>query len=502
MSEAARIAAFGDALRRAFTRFKAEEAVIRAAVIRAQQAAAAQSDGLLAPFEDDALLERPTRRFLIDPMLRALDWNPDDPNQLTEEARSWAENGDRLYFDYLGISRRRMPTLLVEAKGADSVSARPPQERNVSALQMSALISEALAQLKTGENPDVLAQWVAWLKDLRVYVASFGEAGRLTLKRVVITAGRWLIIFRNPSAAFIDAGEPDPNDIHCYVSLEEIVERHAEIYRLLARHRLIDTLPVTMKLEEALQIVEPTAVTQAFRGVVVATRMTGGVRSEFPLRAVYPALVLLSGGRAFAVVDYNSTPAIEPRDATQLGAFLADLTSKADAFQRRVLRAFNRADLDMTPAAKFPTAIREPDIGPAFAPEAGSTSALAPAAPVRPQLVRQTGERNAQNEFLVITGQSWFYKTTTPAGPECGFHNYPFAKKLRVGGDQGRFDYVADSFTISADAQNCEHADLLGMRRMRCQVLQIESHLCCWTCLFRDVCWETKELPRLPCGTT
>src|SRR5205085_2217089 len=117
--------------------------------------------------------------------------------------------------------------------------------------------------------------------------------------------GRWLIIFRNPVTAFIDAGEPDPNDIRCYVSPEQMVERYAEIYSLLARRRLIDTLPLTLKLGEAVQIVEPTAITHAFRGVVVATRMTGGMRVEFPLRAVYPAIVFLSGGRTFAVVDYT-----------------------------------------------------------------------------------------------------------------------------------------------------------------------------------------------------
>lgn len=495
MSEAGEVAAFGDALRAAFTRFKAEEAVIRA-----EHAAAVQSVSPLAPLDDDTLLERPTRRFLIDPMLRALDWDPDDPNQVTEEARNWAEHGERLYFDYLGVSRRRMPTLLVEAKGADSLSARPPHQRNVSASQMSVLLSQALAKVKTGEDPGVLAQWVAWLKDLRVYVTSLGAAGRLTLKRVMITAGRWLIIFRDPLAGFIDAGEPDPSEIHCYVSVDEIVERHAEIYRLLARRRLIDTLPLTVKLGEALQIVEPTAVTQAFRGVVVATRMTGGMRSEFPLRAVYPALVLLSGGRVFAVVDYNPTPAIEPRDVTQLGAFLTDLTVRGDAFQERVLTAFNRPDLNVTPAGQFPKDIREPEVGAAFAPEPGSTAALAPAAPMRPQMVRETRERNAQHEFLVITGQGWFYKTESPTGPECAFHSYPFAKQLGVAG-HGRFDHLADSFTISADVQNCEHADLVGMRRARCQVLQIESHLCCWTCIFRDVCWETSELPRLPCGT-
>lgn len=495
MSEAAEVAAFGDALRTALTRFQAEEAVIRA-----EHAAAVQKGNLLAPLDDDALLERPTRRFLIDPMLRALDWDPDDPNRLTEEARGWAD-GERLYFDYLGVSRRRMPTLLVEAKGADSLSARPPRERDLSASQMSSLISQALAHLKTGENPGLLAQWVAWLQDLRSYVTSFGDAGRLTLKRVTITAGRWLIIFRSPAAAFIDAGAPDPSDIHCYVSLEEIVERHGEIYRLLARRRLIDTLPLTLKLGEALQIIEPTAVTQAFRGVVVSTRMTGGARSEFPLRVVYPALVLLSGGRAFAVVDYTPTPAVEPRDATQLGAFLVDLTVRADAFQQRVLTAFNRTDLRVTPAAQYPTDIREPDVGPAFASEPGSTAALAPPAPMRPQLVRETGERNALHEFLVVTGHSWFYKTESPTGPACGFHSYPVAKKHGVAG-HGRFDHLSDSFTISADPQNCEHEDLVGMRRARCQVLQLESHLCCWTCIFRDLCWDTSELLRLPCGTS
>ncbi|HYO53752.1 hypothetical protein [Archangium sp.] len=495
MSEEARIAAFGDALRTAFAQFEAQEKAIR------QQAATVPSGSLIALRDDEALLERPTRRFLIDPMLRALDWNPDDPNQVTEEARSWAESGDRLYFDYLGVSRRGAPTLLVEAKGADSVSARPPREHNVSASRMSLLISEALGKLKTGDNPGILAQWVDWLKDLRTYVTSFGEAGRSTLKRVVITAGRWLIIFKNPSAAFIDGGAPDRSEIHCFVSPKEFVERHDEIYNLLARRRLIDTLPLTMNLGEALQILEPAAMTKAYRGVVVATRMTGVMRSEFPLRAVYPALVLLSGGRAFAVVEYNANPAIEPRDASQLRAFTEDLTAKGERFQQRVLNAFNRTDLKMSPAAHFPTDIREPELGSAFAPEPGSTAALAPAAPVRPQLVRQTGERNAQREFLVITGQSWFYKAAPPTGPECDFHNFPIAKKRGFAGSDGRFEHVADSFTISGDPQNCQHADLLGLRRSRCQVLQIESHLCCRTCIFHEVCWEATELSRLPCGT-
>ncbi|GEL75058.1 hypothetical protein [Myxococcus virescens] len=495
MTEAARITAFERALRAAFTQFNIEEEVIRA-----RHAAAVQAGSLRAPLDDDSLLERPTRRFLIDPMLRALDWNPDDPNRLQEEARSWAENGERLYFDYLGVSRQRAPTLLVEAKGADSVSARPPREDNISAPRMSALLSEALAKLKTGDKPGVLAQWVAWLKDLRTYVTSFSDTERLTLKRVVITAGRWLIIFKNPLTAFIKDSGPDPTEIYCYVSPAEILERHREIYNLLDRRRLIDTLPLTMPLGEALEVLRPASVTQAYRGVVVATRMTGGMRSEFPHRVVYPALVLLSGGRTFAVVDYNSNPAYEPREASQLHAFINNLTEKANHFQERVLNALNRTDLRMTPASDFPIDIREMESGAEFAPEFGSTVALAPTAPLRPQLVRQTGERNAQYEFLVITGQSWFYKEVSPTGPECEFHNFRMAKSRGVAQAQGRFDHAADSFTISDDPQNCEHADLLGLRRSRCHVKEIESHLCCRTCIFHGTCWDAAELGRLPCG--
>ena len=54
-------------------------------------------------------------------MLRALDWNPDDPDQVVEEARSWDPEDERLYFDYLGVTpRTRSPVVLVEAKAYDA----------------------------------------------------------------------------------------------------------------------------------------------------------------------------------------------------------------------------------------------------------------------------------------------------------------------------------------------------------------------------------------------
>ena len=498
MSEASQITEFGTFVRAAFSRFKTEEQVIRA-----EYASKVEAGDAPKGLDVDDMLERRTRRFLIDPMLRALDWNPDDPNWVTEEARSFAENSDRLYFDYLGVSRGKTPVLILEAKGVDAEAARPPWQSDVPGAGMARLISEALGILKAKSRPStVLAQWATWLDDLRTYVRSLSPVHLKTLRRVVITSGRWLIIFADPFAAFIDDGEPEQRNILCFTSAEEIVEQHAKIYRALARARLTDILPLTLTLGEALQVLQPSAVAEAYRGVVVATRVSGGVRVEYPTRAVYPALVLISGGRAFATVDYNPMPLEEPRDAAEMEAFLALLNIKGEAFEQRALTEFGRPDLTPTSVDRYPSSIREPEIVELFAAAPGSTAALIEAAtPLRPQLVYATGERGAEHEYLVITGQARFYKTAIPFfGSYCDCHSFLTARKRGLANKLGSFDRLTNAFTISNDPQHCENDEIYGMRSGRCQLGNIESHLCCRACVFHDICWSDEDLPRLPCG--
>lgn len=110
MSIVSESAEFANSLRAGFELFRREEANLRA-----QYAAAAGNDPM-----PDALLERTTRRFLLDHFLRALDWNPDNPSEIIEEARAYTQDSDRLYFDYLGVDPQdRSPILILEAKGFD-----------------------------------------------------------------------------------------------------------------------------------------------------------------------------------------------------------------------------------------------------------------------------------------------------------------------------------------------------------------------------------------------
>lgn len=449
------------------------------------------------------ILERPTRRFLIDGLLRALDWDPDDSAQVGEEVRSRSRGtGKPLFFDYLGRARDRAPALLVEAKRLDAELPRQPHEPEPSSREMARLISRELARLKgCAGQPALLALWTGWLNDVIGYVKSLSPADQQRIARVAITAGRWLIIFESPFAAFVAEGVPDPDCIMCFQSFEEMEQGSEKIFDLLSRGRLIDTLPLTMTPGEALEVLQPADIKAMFRGVVVTTQMVGPVRGPYPLRSVHPAVVLTSAKRAFAVTGYLSAPLTEPTDASGLASFLKMLAARGDIFQAEVLGQFGRLDLMPAPAAQYPIAsvvAQPPD---RLMPAHSSTAAQVAANPHSgSRLVHATGERGADREFLVITGETWFYKSVAPTGVDCELHAWPKARARGVAGPDPSMGWAATSYTASGDPQHCEHEGLRGLRKERCSLRSLETHICCRACVFHDVCWSLEDLPRLPCA--
>ncbi len=502
MIEASEIAAFAAVLRTAFETFKSAETLIREQYSR-DIAAGVEPAGA----DEDDLLERPTRRFLVDGILRGLDWNPDNPTQVAEEARSWGDDGDRLYFDYLGIAPlTRAPIVLVEAKGYDVKAARRPRGKDVGARDMAELISAALATLKRGDTSRaILTEWAEWLRDLQTYVASIGEQGQATLRRVVITAGRWLIVFEEPVAAFIQPGIPSVSHIHCFVSLEDIVERHGALFRLLHRQRLVDTLSLTMSITEALAILAPASITQIFRGVVVVTRETGGSRRSYPTRSAWPSVIAMSSNRFFAITDYEAQAAEEPLNEDGFGAFLDELSAHGVGFEARLLGLLGRKDLRPLALSSFPgfrhgTGAREADDGERdIEPLPGSTAAIrAQNAGADRAMVVHTGEPGGLPEYVVATGESWFYKAAQPSGAECPFHAWPKARLAGVAASQPHVGQSTTSFTQSGENRHCAHEELRGMRSPRCHVAVLETHLCCRVCIFNRFCW-VDDFARLPC---
>jgi hypothetical protein len=381
---------------------------------------------------------------LIDPMLAALGWQVRDPRQMIQEARSQTAgpSPERLYFDYLGMAQGRSPVLSVEAKGLDAGLPRPPYKPAPGA-RMPDLISAALAAIKarlTGAEDEgnkkrpegLVSQWSDWLQDQQTYVASLTQNELMTLRRLVITSGRWMILFADPEGAFIAPGAPDPGKILCFISFAEIIEGHARLFELLRREHLVDTLPLTFRMSEGLGVVDPTAVTQRFRGAVVATSMCGPAKKRYPTRTVHPAVIVVTGGRDFAIVDYSRAGAEEPiaENRDQYPEFLEDLAQKGERHEQEVLRALGLENLALSQVADFATLA--PNL--AAAAEPGTTGAiLAERVPALRAFVRPTGELQGDDaEYLVVTGEDWFYKRETPFGAACALHSFPQARREGV----------------------------------------------------------------------
>lgn len=498
MTAGAELSAFAEKLRNGMREFRRVEALLRS-----QYAALEGGVAESMPLE---MLERPTRRFLIDHFLRALDWDPDDATQIIEEARARSANKDRLYFDYLGVSPiARAPVLIVEAKGFDVSGPRRARGSDLDATGMKQLICEAILELKDGSRrrSGITAEWTEYLTDLQNYVSALDDFGKSTLRRVVISAGSWIVVFEEPVDFFAGAGKSDSEKVHCFPDGDAILLRHVELFEMLHRRRLVDSLPLVLEVADALEFLPPDKIGECYRAVFVATSSTTGAeRRKYPTRSVYPAMLVSSGNRWFAIVNFDSSIE-EPKGKERIAEFLKDLGQAGDDLEAR-LRA--RFGIPLLPLALnqfpgFPEEVsrQRSSIGEVL-PLPGSTAARFTTNRGLTFVV-PSGEPGANAEFVVVTGQSWFYKSDLPNTPRlCGFHYWKHARNIGVNDGDAVHVCSASSFTADGQDRHCAHGDLRRVRTQRCHVLALDSHMCCHTCVFFSVCWTTDSV-RLPCPT-
>lgn len=493
MSTLAEVQRVRRALAECFGAFNRSEQVLRDELSRSQQGASAHASGML---------ERRTRRFLIDGILRALGWDVAAPAIVREEARSSSDTGDPLYFDYLGLSSdARAPVLIVEAKGADIDAPRPKSGSTLNAVETAKFLAKEISISKgSGGVSRVTAEWRSYLGDLRTYVQSLDPAAKATLRRVVITTGKWLVVFNNPVSTFVDDGLPDPNNIHFFPSVDDIQIEVEKIYLLLHRQCLVDDIPLTMSVADALSWMRSDHVNGYLRAALVATTKSGAKRRPYPTRSVYPALAIETGSRIFIVVDYD-TPAVEERMEVDDIAYLLDaIQAKGAALEQRMRGVIGSAATPKPLATfvGFPASVTNTLMRERVTVELGSSVALAGIDTQMRRLVNVTDEAGIDSEFVIITGEVWFYKLNEPIGPECSYHLWRAARECGVASDEAPMSYTHESFTQDAQIRHCAHGDHRAIRNRRCQLDAIETHLCCRACVFEQVCWGNDRAP-LPC---
>ena len=282
----------------------------------------------------------------------------------------------------------------------------------------------------------------------------------------------------------------------------DMLLRHTDLYKLLHRSRLVDTLPLTLKVPEALRMIAVDRIGECFQAVLVATTPSSGAqRQQYPTRSIYPALVVETGNRWFAIVDYDR-PVEEPKRTDSIATFLKELEQCGTALMARLSQRFGR-HLQPGPIEQFPGFPAPPTLQDALIvpidPIAGATAGLSAAGQAeRRSFVSHSGEIGAPSEYVVVTGMSWFYKVDRRSGVECEFHFWKSARQENVAAPELHAGYVTDSFTEDGQYRHCAHADLHGLRTHRCHIRPIETHLCCKTCVFAFDCWSADK-ERLPC---
>lgn len=487
-------AAFADRLREIIANFRDNEQLIRDEYAR--------SEGSSPPPAE--ILERPTRRFLIDEFLRALDWEPGDPASVLEEARLQGPSDNWLFLDYLGMDpKSHTPVLIFEAKKLGIEPPRAPHGKLLGSRDMSVVIAEAIDALRVGSTKSpVLAVWVEFLGDMYRYMKSLDEIGRVTLQRAVISAGRWMIIFEDPCGTFL-GNKNDSGKIHCFTTFDEALAGSDDLFDLLHRQQLVDTLSLTLDVQEAVRVIPPDKIEQWFRANVVATSSNNGsFRRKYPTRAVYPALVVRSGGRWFAIVNLNRLVE-EPKRKNDISGFLGDLEAAGLQLEEQLGRLFGIpiAPLPLGDFSGFPEARRTIDpLRAPVEPAPRSTAGRMVNVPARKIFAARSHHADATREFVVVVGSSRFYKTGGPWGPLCGYHCWRDARADAASEESSHEGFTADSFTEDGQDRHCAHAGMLGLRAERCRIKSLETHLCCRACVFEPECWaDIDDQARLPC---
>jgi hypothetical protein len=240
-------------------------------------------------------LEHVTRRHLIDIFLIALGWNLiQQGHEILEEAQAKGET--TLFLDYLGVNPdSRVPLFIVEAKAwakpfvSASAATIDRSGANNAMDTGSSLIARAVDHVNKGgaeSSSPVSLEWTRWIAKLRDYVRTVHQNSGYCAQRVIITSGQWLVIFCNPTAAFLHDNGATDRSILCFCG-DELIEKSDQIHDWLARETLIRNPPERLRPAQLTAYLDTSDVAHVFRALWVVHR-TDGAHWD-----VHPQLTLL-----------------------------------------------------------------------------------------------------------------------------------------------------------------------------------------------------------------
>lgn len=446
------------------------------------------------PEEDhiNSSLEAHERVYLVNAFLAALNWRMDTspegslPDLIPETPILSEERGSIRFLDYLGFERdTKHPLLIIETKRR---SVPLPQAWSA-ATTYSEIVSNGLAGKR------LKGKWTNWLNDLRDYVRSARARTGIVPRRVIITNAEWLILFLDPSDAFLEGGTYNPNRILVFRDRSEIEDRFSEVFRHLEHQLVLGETPL-LTPGDLPSYICPDEVNRIMHGLRIKyIERQKLYEYPAPIISIAPAIFLRSHCGAWLRVEAPPREYELPHRNKDIAQHLITIRRVAQELLFEVNRQLG-SSLNPFSLSKH------------YEDEESFAAC--------PGVVKIGGD-----EYLVLTGDRTHYIMQRPSIYNCPYHSWDACNKAGVPHGSGPIlarSTSPRSFFMSAEIYHCAHRDVgsakanlisagnrdrCGSRSGRegqafCEIWNIEQYLCCGICAFEEIC-KRAAIFRLPC---
>lgn len=443
----------------------------------------------------EAGLEFHARCYVVNGLLAALNWrldaSPEDglPPLVGEAPIRSSSSGRIRFLDYFGVERETLrPLLVVETKRPSSslprllaVEPTPSQEEPRSVI-VRGLAGEQLS-----------GDWSDWLNDLTDYVRSVqGESGHVP-RRLVITNGEWLVIFLSPDDAFLGKAPPDPEQVLVFGDWDEVEINFALVFRELEQSRVLRRSH-RLTIGDLGFYVAGENVDRMMHGLRVRYVERPGVYARWPVIAVAPVLHLRSLFGVWLQVENPGREYALPESAGDLADHIMVVRAGAMALLQEAS--------ELLGVCLEPVSLVDHYESDDFDVVRGVTE------------VEEDG-------FVLATGTATHYLLPEPTVVSCPFHSWSYCREEGVESNPGPIERQSIEprvFFVNESLHHCAHQRVKAAKanaiteenRRRCgsrsgldgqafcEVWRFETHLCCRTCAFQEVCTKA-EVFVLPC---
>jgi hypothetical protein len=428
----------------------------------------------------DLINEAQARKYLVDPLLRALGWDVSNPAHMIVEdpvdppVRTAGPKLHRRFLDYHGRECQGD-----EGRSLIVIEAKRPSEKlpDLPLQDIPGRICAEITAVHSG-GPTLGGDWHNWIATLVDYCARTESEYKRTTTCVVQTNGEWFVVFSDVNATLLSK-QPEKEKLYIFESLAEVEQRAQSFFQLLNYRSLAGYIPPQHPAALRLFLEQGSEVPASFV-LEIAYGRYGARQPSLAVRLA--ALVWVTKGAPVWFEKHYAD------DFVALSSDSDDLQSARKKIQKRAeellqeLRA--QTTIKLLSAKETELLLSEfqepPRIG---------TRAL-----------RQLFDPGDGRTFRLLTGDTSLFLLNSTEYDLCPHHDWGQCRQTGDAIQHAIYEPTIDplAFFASGSEYHCAHQAVHAARQNKCVVARFEQHLCCRRCAYMDRCWPDGGA-QLPC---